>query len=382
MKTAVVTGATGFIGNALTRKLIQEGVFVYAVGRSEKKLESLSRLQNVAVIQARFEEYGSLAEKVNCAPDVLYHCAYAGGFSADALKDYSLQLDNAKYACAAVESAIGMHCKKFVLTSTVNTAEILTFLNTENFSPRFTCIYSAAKLASELMGKTLAHQGGMQFCTALIAMPYGEGNLSQTLPNIVIRQLKNCTSPKLIEGNHLYDLIYIDDVAEGLLAIGKCGKDFRDYYVGHRKLMTFRSWITKIRDAISPEMELRFGEYPDAPALDYRFLDLDALFRDSGFEAAADFESSIQRTAEWLIKMEGNGNGGGARFTSKNTRFLRTGVQFGGIVYENGSCYRRGRIYWRCVHRVFAGKRLSSFCGFKGPIPYKGSLGKRAVPAS
>ena len=63
MKTAVVTGATGFIGNALTRKLIQEGVFVYAVGRSEKKLESLSRLQNVAVIQARFEEYGSLDEK-------------------------------------------------------------------------------------------------------------------------------------------------------------------------------------------------------------------------------------------------------------------------------------------------------------------------------
>ncbi len=312
MKTAIVTGATGFVGARLTRLLSENGVRVQAVGRNEKKLAALSKLEGVTTVAADFAEYAQLHEKLAAETDVFYHCAFAGGFGSESLRDYAEQLENAKRACDAVACAIRMKAKKFVLASTVNTVEIRSFVGNEGFAPRYTCVYSTGKLAAELIGKTLAHNGGLAYCTALIAMPYGEGNRARTLPNIVMEQLMAGKRPKLIEGNNLYDLIYIDDVARGLQAIGEQGKDFRDYYVGHRNLDTFRSWVTRIRDVLSPETELGFGEYPDAPALDYGLVDLDALYRDTGFECKADIEESIRMTAKWLANMEENPSGGGA----------------------------------------------------------------------
>ena len=311
MKTEVVTGATGFIGARLTRLLSERGVRVQAVGRDEKKLAALSALEGVTAVAADFAEYPWLEEKLEAEPDVFYHCAFAGGFGSEAVRDYAVQIKNAKYACDAVACAIRLKAKKFVLASTVNTVEIRSFVGNESFAPRYTCVYSTGKLAAELIGKTLAHNSGLPYCTALIAMPYGEGNRARTLPNIVMEQLMAGQKPRLIEGNNLYDLIYIDDVARGLQAIGEKGLDFRDYYVGHRKLDTFKNWMMCIRDVLSPETELGFGEYPDAPALDYGLLDLDALYRDTGFECKADFAESIRKTADWLADMEENPTGGG-----------------------------------------------------------------------
>ena len=304
MKTAVVTGATGFIGARLTELLAESGVHIQVVGRNEKKLAALSALEGVTAVAADFGEYPRLHEGLAAEPDVFYHCAFAGGFGSETLRDYGVQIDNAKYACDAVACAIRLKAKKFVLASTVNTVEIRSFVGNESFAPRYTCVYSTGKLAAELIGKTLAHNSGLAYCTALIAMPYGEGNRARTLPNIVMEQLMAGQRPKLIEGNNLYDLIYIDDVARGLQAIGEKGRDFRDYYVGHRKLDTFRNWMIRIRDVLSPGTELGFGEYPDAPALDYSLVDLDALYNDAGFESKTNFEESIRMTANWLADME------------------------------------------------------------------------------
>lgn len=300
MKRAVVTGATGFIGRALTKALLDRGVEVIAVGRNVRNLSEL-REQGAETYSAAFGDYGRLYEVVDVRDvDVFYHCAFSGGFGGKALRDYSLQLENAKYSCDAVMSAVRMGTKRFVLASTVNTIELRSLLQDESLFPRYTCIYSTGKLAAELMGKTLACNNGLAFSTALIAMPYGEGNPARTLPNIVMEQLSEGIRPKLIEGKNMYDLVYIDDVAAGLVAIGDKGQVDKSYYIGNRKLRTFRSWIEALRDVLAPDMELVFGEYPDAPALNYDYIDLDALYRDTGFACQADFKESVMKTAAWL----------------------------------------------------------------------------------
>lgn len=300
MKTAIVTGAGGFIGSALVEKLLSSGVAVYALDRNIDSMRQNKMLAGAKLICADFDNEFSLKECIAEKIDVFFHCAFAGGFGGEAIKNYELQLLNAKYACDAVQQAISLSCDKFVLASTVNSIEIKSFINDEHFVPRNTCIYGAGKMVAEIMGKTIARGSQMQFCTALIAMPYGERNLAGTLPNVIIKQLLNGDKPKLIEGNNLYDLIYIADVAAGLQAIGEAGVDFRNYYVGHRQLDSFKNIITKIRDNLAPNIELGFGEYPDAPAVDYSLIDLEALYRDTGFECQADFRESILKTAEWL----------------------------------------------------------------------------------
>ena len=131
-------------------------------------------------------------------------------------------------------------------------------------------------------------------------MPYGERNHAKNLPNIVIQNLLQNVACKLITGKNLYDLVYINDVANAFFHIGESGKNMKSYYIGHRRLRTFRELITEIRDILAPNVELRFGEYPDNLDMDYSLVDLDALYRDTGFECKADFRESILKTAEWI----------------------------------------------------------------------------------
>ena len=150
------------------------------------------------------------------------------------------------------------------------------------------------------MMRTLSEKYGTEYLGTMIPMPYGEGNRSMQLFNVVVKTLLNNQSPKLIEGNNLYDMMYIKDIIDAFIAIAERGVSGRSYYIGHRKLKTFRKWIEEIRDIVNPTIELRFGEYKDPLNMDYSNVDLDLLYEDTGFEASADFLSTIQQTVEWM----------------------------------------------------------------------------------
>ena len=76
----------------------------------------------------------------------------------------------------------------------------------------------------------------------------------------------------------------------------------KEYYVGHRKLRTFKEWMIMIKDCIAPDVNLRFGEYLDNQQIDYSMVDLDALYLDTGFECKADFENTMKKTAKWVCE--------------------------------------------------------------------------------
>lgn len=299
MKTVVVTGATGFIGQYLTKELLAKGIKVYGIGTDIRKLTTTGFGENFIPIVADFRVYKSLARYIDEEIDVFYHLAWQGGFT-EALKDYSLQLDNARAACDALVSATEMKCKKFVYAGTVNEIEINQFMNNERFEPRNTCIYASAKVAADMICRTLAHNAGMEFCSALIPLPYGIGNASRQLINTVIKNCYTGQPSKLITGNNQYDIAHISDVSRALYCIGESGKTMKSYYIGHRELKTFREVVTQIRDAINPDAELRFGEYKDSLNMDYSYTDLDELYNDTGFQCEADFVKTIREQAEWL----------------------------------------------------------------------------------
>jgi nucleoside-diphosphate-sugar epimerase len=187
-----------------------------------------------------------------------------------------------------------------VFAQTYNYFEIQKFINSDVFEPRYTCVYATAKTAADLISKTIAHQNSMKYCSGAICMSYGENNMSEMLPNIIMKKLIKGESPHLIEGNNLYDMIYISDIVDAFEALGRYGVDKKTYYVGHRTLKTFKELMFEIRDIVNPNVEVLFGKYKDNQQMDYASIDLDALYRDTGFEAKADFRESIQKTADWL----------------------------------------------------------------------------------
>lgn len=311
MKKIVVTGAGGFIGGALTKLALGKGLTVYGVDISERAMERHKAHDNFIPVVADFTKYERLHEMIVDADiDVFYHFAWQGVFG-DAFRDYRLQLSNAGHAADALVEAVKIGCKKFVFAGTYNETEVADFLDFSGFHPRYTCIYSGSKVAAEIVCKTLAANSGIEYSAGLTAMSYGENNRSMMLTNVVLKQLVRGESPRLIEGNIPYDLIYIDDIARAFYAIGERGKHLRSYYVGHRKLRTFREYLTEIGQIVAPEVPLLFGAYPDDDSSrNYDKIDLNALYQDTGFECKADFRESMLRTARWIAECDQETGGG------------------------------------------------------------------------
>ena len=299
MKTVVITGVGGFFGSHLCRRLLAQGVTVYGVDVVEKAHEQF-KCPNYLSITASFEEYSKLHGQVNEPIDVFFHFAWEGGLLQEAFWNYELQLSNAKHACDAYMQAVKMGAKRFVNAGTNNQIEIRQFLRATDYTPRGTTIYATAKIAAELMIRTLSEKYETEYLGTMIPMPYGDGNRSMQLFNVLTLSLLKGQSPDLIEGNNLYDMVYVEDIIGALIAIAEKGVAGRSYYIGHRKLQTFRQWAEAIRDIVNPKVDLRFGEYKDPLNMDYSVIDMDLLYKDTGYECNSDFRKTILNTIYWI----------------------------------------------------------------------------------
>ena len=299
IQTAIISGVGGFFGSHLCERLLSQGAKVVGIDVIDSVAEWFVH-PNFQFVKAGFKDYHRLHEMISEGADVFFHFAWAGGLLQDSFWNYKLQLQNAYYGCLAFEEAGRIGCKRFVNSGTNNQIATRQFLCASDYSPRGTDIYASAKTAQELICTTMATHSDTEFVGTMIPMPYGKGNKSMQLFNIVMLKLLNGESPSLIEGNNLYDMVYVEDIISGFLAVAEKGIPGRSYYIGHRKLRTFREWIEEIRDIVNPTVMLKFGEYKDPLNMDYSYIDLNQLYNDTGYEPGSDFKTTILETAEWV----------------------------------------------------------------------------------
>ncbi len=303
MKRVIVTGASGFIGQHLVRALLDEGVEVWAVLRNEKALEDLKR-DTLHIVTAEFDEYASLSEKIpERGFDACFHLAWSGTWGKP-FADYTLQLQNAKYAADTVVQAAALGCGRFVMVSTIVQLEAQRYMLSDEGTPRISCIYGTAKSAATMLCRIESEHLGIEWNTAVLSSVYGVGDRSKMIENVLIESFMAGQRPRLVEGNNHYDCTYVDDIARGLITIVEKGRGGRTYYVGHRQLQTFREIVGQIRDVLAPDMELVFGEYPDTTPIDYSLLDVGALYKDTGFEPSVSLRDGIQATARWMLQQK------------------------------------------------------------------------------
>lgn len=302
MKKAIITGASGFIGKALCKRLLNDGYYVYAVVRNKEKMKDIVENNNLKIIVLDLKNYIDLWKHIDDKVDYFFHLSW-DGVSGDALTSYERQLKNVKNACDTIISVSKMKVGKFIFAGTVNELEIVSYINKYNIFPRMACIYGSSKLLAEMMLKTLAFNNNILINIALIGSIFGPNDESRMVQNIVISELLKGNSPKLVGGDMMYDWVYIDDVVEGLIKIAELGIPQKSYYVGHRKFRTFREIIEETKDIINPTIKLEFGTIKDYTNIDYTLIDIEELYKDTGYEAKADFTNSIIKTAEWVKKL-------------------------------------------------------------------------------
>lgn len=295
----LITGANGFIGKSLTKAFLKRGDFVYAIVTNKDEMKDIS-CSNLFVFELLFENYNKISELVNKPIDLAYHFAWAG-LCGESAQDVKLQVSNIVATSTLIENLAKLNTKKVVFASTMNTLELRSLIaNPTKVAPRGVSIHVSSKINADIIARTLCHKYGIQFNDGLIAMAYGENNKSKMIPNVIMYSLINKKEINLVEGNNLYDMIYISDIVNAFIAIGEKGKASQSYYIGHNDKRTFKDIICSIRDVLNKDQQLNFGVYKEDNNLDYSLIDRSLLTKDTGWKPEADFNKSILNTAKWI----------------------------------------------------------------------------------
>jgi len=230
----LITGATGYIGTQLTKRLIAEGHKVYALYRSEPKADELRAMSNVILKKGDLLDRPSLdAAVVGC--DAVFHvAAFAKPWDKNPQTFYDYNLNGAVNVFEAARKA---GAKRVVFTSTAGTISPKTGnLPSDEATPRtvdFFTDYDRSKAEAEVAAKQMSTQG-MEIITVNPSRVYGPGLLSDS--NGVTRMVKMYLAGKFRllpgDGNSSGNYVFIDDVVNGHLAAMQHGRAGERYILG------------------------------------------------------------------------------------------------------------------------------------------------------
>ena len=303
MKTAVVTGANGFVGSAVVHELLSNNYKVYAVVRNNHA-DRLSERDNVEIVNCELSDIDRLPGQITEKCDVFYHFAWSGSAGKDRANT-RLQLDNVQWSVESIRAAKKLGCSRFVFAGSIVEKECLAAAYTGGNRPGLGYIYGGGKVAAHILCSSVAAAEGIDLLWGEITNAYGVGEVSPRLVNSTIRKCIAGVSPEFTAGTQNYDFVYIDDVARAFRLIGENGKPFTSYVIGSSAAKPLKEFLIEMKDAIAPELPFKFGDVPftgiDLPLSDF---DCRKTEEDTGFKAGISFAEGCRRTLEWWKERE------------------------------------------------------------------------------
>lgn len=298
MKKAIVTGANGFIGSAVIKKLLQEGIEIIALGREENRKNIPS---DIRFIPFNLEDSFSILNNIDDRDiDVFYHFAWNGA-SGEARANVDLQLENVRWTVQCLELAKQIGCKRFVCSGSIMENETYYACLEQENRPGLGYIYGSGKLVAHTMCMSVAANIGIELVWAKITNAYGPGEISPRMINTTIRKIINNDPLLFTSGTQNYDFVYIDDVAEAFYLIAKNGKPFCNYLIGSSQAKTLRAFLEEMQASIALDQTFVFGDIPftgvNMPINDF---DCSLTEEHTGFRAKTSFADGVRKTMEWI----------------------------------------------------------------------------------
>jgi nucleoside-diphosphate-sugar epimerase len=239
---AFVTGATGFIGGHVARRLVEAGWQVTALARSPERTGGLKAL-GVTVVPGDVTEPQSLAGPMARA-DAVFHLAawYQLGVS-DRMRMFQINVkgtENVMYAAAEAGVPKVVYCSSVAVLGTHAPGDV----PDESFkhSGRFTSIYEETKWqAHERVREFVAE--GLPVVSVLPGAVYGPGDTS--VLGVLMRFYAKgwlIACPFMEAG---VSWVRVEDVAEGFLLAHDKGRPGEDYILAGDNA-TIREMLTRV----------------------------------------------------------------------------------------------------------------------------------------
>jgi UDP-glucose 4-epimerase len=259
----LVTGATGFLGAHLLRRLAGEDAAVAILLRPRADAWRIEQLRpRLTEIVGDLNEPGSYADAVReFAPEALAHLAWAG-VGNRRRNELSQVEENLFATLELLKVARDAGCRAWLGMGSQAEYGPLNARIGEDAPTRPTTLYGAAKLSACVLAEQLCRQFDMRFVWLRLFSSYGPmDDPGWMIPHLILKLLRR-ERPDLTEGTQRWDYVYAADVAEAIYLTLRNEGASGVFNLGSGEAEPLRAVVERVRDLIDPSLPLGFGEVP------------------------------------------------------------------------------------------------------------------------
>jgi nucleoside-diphosphate-sugar epimerase len=260
----LITGATGFVGSHLCRRLIRDGIEVHTIARLQSDVTQIKDVKNDLTIHIHDGSTDSMLKIVkDCRPEIVFHLAslFLAQHKSEDIE--ALIRSNITLGVQLVE-AMAINQIPYL----VNTGTAWQHYKNKKYNP--VCLYAATKQAFETLLKFYTETSPLKVITLKLFDTYGPFDPRSKLFSL----LRKCEKQKepifMSPGEQLLDLVYVDDVVEALLIAAhrlEAGKVevHESYAVSSKKAVKLRDIVELYARLSGRKLNIMWGGRPYRP---------------------------------------------------------------------------------------------------------------------
>lgn len=303
-KRALVTGAGGFVGANLVRRLLADGHEITATVRPDTQSWRLRGVEHdMRVVGLDLLDTAAIdAAVAEARPDWVFHLAAHGAYSwqRDPLR---IMRTNALATVALAEASRAGDCQAFVHAGSSSEYGFKDHAPSEHEPLAPNSAYAVSKAAASLYLTQAAAAGEFNAVTVRLYSVYGPFEEPRRLvPTLIVRGLRG-ELPPLVNPAVARDFVASDDAVEALVLAARLAPKYSGavYNVGSGQQTTIGELVGLARRLFAIEAE------PDWGSADERSWDTETWLADPrraaedlGWRPRLSLEDGLARMAEWL----------------------------------------------------------------------------------
>lgn len=242
MPTAFVTGGSGFIGQALLRRLVRDGWSARALARSERSADTV-RVHGAEAVRGDLSDTAALRSGAEEA-DVVFHLAAKLGDAGDWAEFQRDTVVGTENALAAARDA---GVPRFVHTGTeaalMDGQPLHGADETWPLKPDSPAWYPRSKARAEQAVRAASTDG---FETVVVRPRFVWGAGDTTLLPAIVDMVRSGRFAWVGGGRHLTSVTHVENTVEGLVLGAARGTPGEAYFVTDGEPVVFREFLTRM----------------------------------------------------------------------------------------------------------------------------------------